>query len=217
MLAMAFGQQSGPPASHRQMQDLTMLLENAGHTDFRSGIAAESDAILIPEIPVDFDVLYEHCKERFFERVSNSDVKAGTYLVIVAEGLKDSSGEELFDESAGVDSFGHKRLAGAGKYVVHQLTKRFKADQSVTDLMKKEKMYVKDLYEVPEVRGVNPGHLVRCGHSSVYDVNFGKEAGGDIPQVWVTEKTDSTGQEYLPLNMVLDQVNTPFIDAMQNQ
>jgi len=30
---------------------------------------------------------------------------------------------------------------------------------------------------VPEVREVRPGHLVRCGHSSAYDVNFGKEAG----------------------------------------
>jgi hypothetical protein len=32
---MAFGQQSGAPASHRQMQDLMTLLEQAGHTDFR--------------------------------------------------------------------------------------------------------------------------------------------------------------------------------------
>jgi len=43
--------------------------------------------------------------------------------------------------------------------------------------MKEQKMYVKNLYEVPEIRRVRPGHLVRCGHSSVYDVNFGKEAG----------------------------------------
>lgn len=32
---MAFGQQSGPPASHRQVQQLLELLNNAGHTDFR--------------------------------------------------------------------------------------------------------------------------------------------------------------------------------------
>jgi len=32
---MAFGQQSGPPASHRQVQTLLELLENAGHSDFR--------------------------------------------------------------------------------------------------------------------------------------------------------------------------------------
>jgi len=38
-------------------------------------------------------------------------------------------------------------------------------------------MFVEGLYEAPEVRVVEPGHLVRCGSSSVYDVNFGKEVG----------------------------------------
>lgn len=32
---MAFGQQSGPPASHRQVKELLALLQDAGHADFR--------------------------------------------------------------------------------------------------------------------------------------------------------------------------------------
>jgi hypothetical protein len=32
---MAFGQQAGPPATFRQLQELTSLLHDAGHTDFR--------------------------------------------------------------------------------------------------------------------------------------------------------------------------------------
>lgn len=32
---MAFGQQSGPPATHRQIQSLTELVRAAGHADFR--------------------------------------------------------------------------------------------------------------------------------------------------------------------------------------
>lgn len=32
---MAFGQQSGPPATARQVQDLLALLRDAGHEDFR--------------------------------------------------------------------------------------------------------------------------------------------------------------------------------------
>jgi hypothetical protein len=35
LAAMAFGQQSGPPATGRQVQELLALLINAGHTDFR--------------------------------------------------------------------------------------------------------------------------------------------------------------------------------------
>ena len=32
---MAFGQQQGPPASARQVQELLVLLQEAGHSDFR--------------------------------------------------------------------------------------------------------------------------------------------------------------------------------------
>src|SRR5215217_3276736 len=32
---MAFGQQSGPPASAKQVKDLLALLQDAGHDDFR--------------------------------------------------------------------------------------------------------------------------------------------------------------------------------------
>lgn len=163
--------------THNRIIVMEVFGRYAGHTAFRSGVAAEADAILIPEVPVDFDYLYTHCRNRFMYRVKNSDVRAGTYLIIVAEGLKDASGKELVDETSTPDAFGHKRLAGAAKYVCTELTKRFKGDPDVVTFMKEQKMYVKDLYEAPEVRAVTPGHLVRCGHSSVYDVNFGKEAG----------------------------------------
>ena len=32
---MAFGQQSGPPATAKQVRELLVLLQDAGHTDFR--------------------------------------------------------------------------------------------------------------------------------------------------------------------------------------
>ncbi|MFH1877641.1 MAG: 6-phosphofructokinase [Candidatus Omnitrophota bacterium] len=163
--------------THNRVIVMEVFGRYAGHTAFRGGIAADVDAILIPEIPVDFDILYEHVKGKLTHRIGGSDVFAGTYLIIVAEGLKDASGREIIDESAGVDSFGHKKLAGASKYVCQELTKRLKADSEIQAFMTKTHMYVENIYTVPEVRAVTPGHLVRCGHSSAYDVNFGKEAG----------------------------------------
>ena len=53
-------------------------------------------------------------------------------------------------------------------------------------------MYVKGQYEIPEVRAIVPGHLVRCGSSTAYDVNFGKEAGAGatiLLQRGITGKT----------------------------
>ena len=163
--------------THNRIIVMDVFGRYAGHTAFRAGVASEADAVLIPEVPVDFDLLYEHCRNRFMHRIITSDVNAGTYLVIVAEGLKNANGTELIDENSPADSFGHKRLAGAGKYVTNELTKRFEKDPKIKEFMKEQKMFVEGLYEVPEVRTVSPGHLVRCGHSSVYDVNFGKEAG----------------------------------------
>jgi 6-phosphofructokinase 1 len=163
--------------THNRIIVMELFGRYAGHTAFRAGIAAEADAILIPEIAADMDVVYEHCKTRYMARIASSDIHSGTYLILVSEGLKDASGRELVDETAPVDAFGHRRLAGAGKYVGNELTRRLKNDASVREFMKREKMFVEGLYEAPEVRVVEPGHLIRCGNSSVYDVNFGKEAG----------------------------------------
>ncbi len=163
--------------THNRVIVMEVFGRYAGHTAFRGGIAADVDAILLPEIPVDFDVLYEHVKKKLTSRFFISDVFEGTYLIVVAEGLKDASGREIVDESAGVDAFGHKKLAGAGKYVCQELSKRMRSDTSIKDFMKETHMYVDKLYEIPEVRSVTPGHLVRCGRASAYDVNFGKEAG----------------------------------------
>jgi 6-phosphofructokinase 1 len=164
----------------------------AGHTAFRSGIAAEADCILIPEIPADWDIVYEHLKERFTRRIRESDVHSGTYTVVVAEGLKNADGSDIVDESAGIDAFGHKKLAGAGKYTCQQIQKRMKADPAIPAFMKETGMFVEGIYEIPEVREIHPGHLVRAGNSSAYDINFGFEAGGAAVLLLIEGKTGVT-------------------------
>ncbi len=178
--------------SHNRVLVIEVFGRYVGHTAFRGGVGAEADCILIPEIPVDFDIVYEHMKTTYFNRILRSDVKAGTYVIVVAEGLKNASGEMLYDESAGVDAFGHKKLAGAGKYVRQQLEKRLKADPDVTKFMKDSGMLVPGVYVIPEVREVTPGHLVRSGGSSAYDVNFGYRAGAAAVLLLLEGKTGNT-------------------------
>lgn len=163
--------------SHNRVMIIEVFGRYVGHTALRGGIGAEADCILIPEIPVDFDVVYDHIKATYFGRIERSDVRAGTYIVVVAEGITTAGGEMLYDESAGVDAFGHKKLAGAGKYVKQQVEKRMKADPEVKEFMKRVGMFTPGVYEIPEVREIVPSHLVRSGHSSAYDVNFGYKAG----------------------------------------
>ncbi|RKY42701.1 MAG: 6-phosphofructokinase [Candidatus Makaraimicrobium thalassicum] len=198
--------------THNRVIVLEVFGRYAGHTAFRGGIAADVDAILIPEIPVNFDVLYVHVKDRLTRRISASDVHSGTYLIIVAEGLKDASGREIVDENAGVDSFGHKKLAGAGKYVCQEITRRFKTDPEINAFMRKTHLFVENIYAVPEVRSVTPGHLVRCGRSSAYDANFGREAGAAAVMLLTRGITGVTvvgvtGNEvrYMPAEKAIEQ------------
>lgn len=163
--------------THNRIIVVEVFGRYAGHTALRGGIGADADCVLIPEVPADMDVIYEDIKQVYINRIRSSDVKAGTYTIVVAEGLKDASGEGIYDETAGVDAFGHKRLAGAGKYVCQQIDKRMKADPDIRTFMEQEGLFVSKLYEIPEVRDVRPGHLVRCGESSAFDVSFGREAG----------------------------------------
>lgn len=163
--------------SHNRVLVLEVFGRYAGHTAFRGGIGADADCILLPEIPVDFDVVYEHMKKTFFSRVKASDVRAGTYAIVAAEGMKDAKGEVIADESAGKDAFGHVKLAGAGKFVRKRLEGLMKDDPDVKTFMQESGMYVPGVYEKPEIREVAPGHLVRSGRSYAYDVNFGMAAG----------------------------------------
>jgi 6-phosphofructokinase 1 len=178
--------------SHNRVMVVEVFGRYVGHTALRGGIGAEADCILIPEVPVDFDVVYEHIKATYFARIERSDVKAGTYSLVVAEGIKTASGELLYDESAGVDAFGHKKLAGAGKYVRQQIEKRLKADPEVREFMKRTGMYAPGVYEIPEVREVAPSHLVRSGQTSAYDVNFGYRTGAAAVLLLLEGKTGNT-------------------------
>jgi 6-phosphofructokinase 1 len=178
--------------SHNRILVIEVFGRYGGHTALRGGIGAEADCILIPEVPVDFDVIYDHMKTTYFGRILRSDVRAGTYIIVAAEGMKNASGEELYDLSAGVDAFGHKKLAGAGRYIRQQLEARLKKDPEVKEFMQKTGMFAPGVYELPEVREVTPGHLVRCGDSSAYDVNFGYKTGAAAVFLLMEGKTGNT-------------------------
>jgi len=163
--------------SHNRVLVMEVFGRYAGHTAFRGGLAAEADCILLPELPVDFDVVYEHVKRVFTGRIRRSDVRKGTYLIIVAEGMTDAKGDVISDDSTQKDSFGHAKLAGAGKYVRNEIETRMKSDPDIETFMRDTGMFVPGVFETPEVREALPGHIVRSGYSSAYDVVFGLRNG----------------------------------------
>jgi 6-phosphofructokinase len=163
--------------SHNRVMIIEVFGRYAGHTAFRGGIAADADCILVPEVPVDFDIVYKHMKETFMRRVASNEYKSGTYVIVVAEGMTDATGCSIIDDSVAVDSFGHKKLSGVGKYVRENLTSRVKNDPEIIEFMKDQGLYVEKMNEVPQIRETVLGYLVRSGSTSALDANFGKDAG----------------------------------------
>ena len=170
--------------SHNRIIILEVYGRYTGHSAFRGGIAADADCIIIPEIVPDFDIIYENLFYKYTTRIKNSDVKAGTYLIITSEALKGDPHKDdidergfLIDKTKEQDAFGHYPLMGAGKKVESEIKRRMKKDARIDVFMKEVNMYVPYQYEIPEIRVIKPTHLVRCGNSSGYDVNFGKETG----------------------------------------
>ena len=205
--------------THNRVMITEVFGRYAGHTAFRGGIAAEADCILIPEVPVDWDEVYERVKRRYCRRIVNSDVHAGTYTIVVAEGIKNADGSEIVDESAGLDAFGHKKLAGAGKFTAQQISRRMKADPDIKKFMKETGQLVPGIYEAPEVRDVVPGHIVRSGMSSAYDVSFGWEAGAGAVLLLLEGKSGLTvagidGQEVQYMKSE-DAIKQRYVDIGQ--
>jgi len=198
--------------THNRVVVVEVFGRYAGHTAFRGGIAAEADCILIPEVPVDFEIVYEHFRERFMRRVRESDVKAGTYMIVVAEGIKDAEGDRFTEKDVSNDPFGHKKLGGAGKFVQGTLEEMLDKDAEIERFMRDQGMFVPDLYQRPEVRTVTPTHLVRCGETSAYDVNFGMQAGAAAVHLLLDGKrgvtvVDVQGEKtlYMPTGRAIEQ------------
>ena len=164
--------------THNRALIIEVFGRYAGHTAFRGGIGADADCILIPEVYVDYEIVYRHFKKRYLNRLLNSDVKGSTYIIVAAEGVKNLEGKYFTDDTSGHDSFGHQRLSGVGQYIRMQLESFMKKDPEWADILKKEGIFVEGIYEQPEIREISLGHLVRAGATTSYDVTFGKQGGG---------------------------------------
>ncbi len=164
--------------THNRALVIEVFGRYAGHTAFRGGIGADADCILIPEVYVDYEIVYKHFKKTYINRLLNSDVKGSTYIIVAAEGVKNKEGKYFTDDTSGLDSFGHQRLSGVGQYVRKQLEFYMKKDPDWSKILKDEGIFVDGIYQYPEIREVQLGHLVRAGGTSAYDVAFGKQGGG---------------------------------------
>ncbi|MCK9351927.1 MAG: 6-phosphofructokinase [Candidatus Paceibacterota bacterium] len=153
-------------SSHGRILITEVFGAKTGHIALGGGVAAQADAILIPEVDYDLKVVYQHMKQTLFDRFSRSKNHTGTYVIVVAEGLKETE-----------KHLGSGGATGAGAIIAKRLNDIMKADAEIRDLMKQQRMFVPGANEVPEIRDVVPLYIARSGETSAYDINFGLEIG----------------------------------------
>lgn len=89
---------------------------------------------------------------------------------------------------------------------INAVLKRNKLDEY---MLKWRKFYYNS--DVQRLRYNNMKAPIEAKNASLNALNFGIDKGGDLPMVWVTPVKDKAGNEYLPVNKILDKVNNPFI------
>ncbi|WP_445679030.1 ATP-dependent 6-phosphofructokinase [Radicibacter daui] len=110
-------------ASHQRVMVVEVMGRDAGHIALNSGIAGGADAILIPEIPVDLQLVADHIKA----------IRRGGRnfsLVVVAESVTDKEGNAFKQALSG----GEMRYGGVGAYVGAKLSEMTGAETRVTVL-----------------------------------------------------------------------------------
>lgn len=100
--------------SHNRIMVVEVMGRTAGWIAASSGIAGGAEAIIVPELPTDYDALASRLRER---HTAGHDYS----LVVVAEGAPAPSGDL---STRGVDTYGFQRLGGVGYEVATALEDR---------------------------------------------------------------------------------------------
>jgi 6-phosphofructokinase 1 len=109
--------------AHNRIMVLEVMGRHAGHIALESGISAGANAILIPEIPFDYDILATHIRKR-------TKLGRSSYVIVAAEGAYPLGGKPLWKQAPS----GAHLLGGIGEHVGRELNQRTGIDTRVTVL-----------------------------------------------------------------------------------
>lgn len=133
--------------SHHRIMCLEVMGRYAGWIGLEAGLAGGADAILIPEIPYDINVVADKIKE-------NQKAGKNYSIIVVAEGAKSVSGEMVV-KNVVEDSPDPIRLGGAAEQVSNELEELVGLESRATVL----------------------GHIQRGGTPTAFDRNISTRYG----------------------------------------
>lgn len=184
--------------------------------------------IYLPEVAFDQDA--------FLAKVEAAFTKNCNVIVCVSEGIHDDKGTFIceYDSSVGTDNFGHKMLAGCGKYLENLVRNKLgvkarSVELNVSQRCSSTMMSATDQQEavmagkfgvqaalkgetgkmISFVRESDSPYKLSCGLEDVNDI-CNKEKG--VPLDWITEDGSNIGPEFIAYAAPLVQgnVNVPL-------
>lgn len=174
--------------SHHRIMVVEVMGRYSGWIATYSGLAGGADCILIPEIPIVLDEVFQIIRHRHQRGKTFS-------IIVVAEGAKLQSGKEIYQNEE-VDEFGHPKLGGIG----HTLAR----------LIKKNTGY--------ETRVTVLGHIQRGGTPTSFDRILGTRYGVKAMQLVIEEKfgvmvsLKGNKIEVVPLKEAVKELKTVDLD-----
>ncbi|MGN0400372.1 MAG: 6-phosphofructokinase [Blautia sp.] len=175
-------------------------------------------------------------QEAFLKKVEACFSKNPNVIVCVSEGIKDKDGTFIceYDNSVGTDSFGHKMLAGCGKYLENLVRNRLGVKARSVELNVSQRCSAAMISETDQKEAViagefgvraalngETGKMVSYVRTSdlpyamvpgLEDVNEICNKEKTVPLSWITEDGSNISDEFLvyALPLIQGSVNLPL-------
>ena len=146
--------------SHRRIAIIEVMGRHSGYVALGSAYG-QPDIIVVPEHPLDVDLLVERIQELYSLQKN--------VVIVCGEGIVDSNGNVLGEEKTSTDPSGNRILSGAAEELRHMLIKRI-GDRYFKDLRRGE-----TAREVIFTRKV--GHTQRGGRPLHFDRFYAAQLG----------------------------------------
>lgn len=199
---------------------IEIMGRHAGWLTAASALARkyEGDNPLLIYLPeTDFD------QEEFLAKVEQSFEKNCNVIVCVSEGIHDSNGTFIceYDNSVGTDSFGHKMLAGCGKYLENLVRNRLgvkarsvefnvsqRCSASMLSATDQQEAVTAGVFGVQAILNGETGKMVSFIRKESADGSYLMECGLEdvnsicneektVPMEWITEDGADVTEEFV--------------------
>ena len=176
--------------------------------------------------------------EKFLKDVENAFEKNCNVVVCVSEGIHDADGTFIceYDSSVGTDTFGHKMLAGCGKYLENLVRDRLGVKARSVELNVSQRCSASLISAADQEEAVSAGRFgvqaalsgetgkmvsfVRCQaddgsykmECGLEDVNLICNEEKEVPAEWITENGSDVSEEFIKYvtPLVQGSVNVPL-------